>query len=90
MIRPTFAQKHSLDLVAPQVDVWSVVFLILVQCVIITGLLNAHAPQRGLRHYQQRLYLPLSPLLLTAFVYLFMAYLESSVFDLLVEQSKAR
>jgi len=66
---------------APQVDLWSVVFLVLVQCVVITGLLNAHAPQRGLRHYQQRLYLPLSPLLLTAFVYLFMAYLESGVFD---------
>ena len=66
---------------APQVDFWSVVFLVLVQCVVITGLLNAHAPQRGLRHYQQRLYLPLSPLLLTAFVYLFMAYLESGVFD---------
>ena len=66
---------------APQVDLWSVVFLVLVQCVVITGLLNAHAPQRGLRHYQQRLYLPLSPLLLTAFTYLFMAYLESGVFD---------
>ncbi|MGB0787675.1 MAG: hypothetical protein ACPGR1_06710, partial [Candidatus Poseidoniaceae archaeon] len=66
---------------APQVDAWSVVFLVLVQCVVITGLLNAHAPQRGLRHHQQRFYLPLSPLLLTVFVYLFMAYLESGVFD---------
>ena len=66
---------------APQVDIWSVVFLVLVQLVVITGLLNAHAPQRGLRHHQQRFYLPMSPLLFTAFAYLFMAFLESGVFD---------
>ena len=66
---------------SPQIDAWSVVFLLLVEFVVITAMLSSHAPQRGLRHHQQRFYLPLSPLHLTAFAYLFMAYLESGVFD---------
>lgn len=66
---------------APQVEAWSVVFLVLVQLVVVSGLLRAHAPQEGLRRYQQRFFLPASPLVLTAFAYLFMAYLASGVFD---------
>ena len=65
---------------APQIDAWSIVFLVVVQFVVITSLLSSHAQQRGLRHHQKRFYLPLSALHLTAFAYLFMAYLESGIF----------
>ncbi|MGB1525164.1 MAG: hypothetical protein ACPHCK_04005 [Candidatus Poseidoniaceae archaeon] len=66
---------------APHIDGWSVVLLVLVQFVVLSGLLQAHAPQKGLRRYQQRFYLPASPFVLTAFAFLFMAYLDSGVFD---------
>lgn len=65
---------------APQVDVWSVVLLVVAQGVLISGLLNAYAPLGGLQRYRQRFYAPASPFVLTAFAYLFMAYLDSGVF----------
>ena len=66
---------------APQIDTWSMVLLVLVQFVVLSGLLRAHAPNQGLRRYQQRFFLPASPFVLTAFAFLFMAYLDSGVFD---------
>ena len=66
---------------APHIDAWSVVLLVLVQLVVLSGLFQAHAPQVGLRRYQQRFYLPASPFVLTAFVFIFMAFLDSGVFD---------
>ena len=66
---------------APQIDGWSVVHLVLVQFVVLSSLLRAYAPNQGLRRYQQRFFLPASPIVLTAFAFLFMAYLDSGVFD---------
>ena len=66
---------------APQIDAWVVVFLILAEFVFVTGLLSAHAPLSGLSQYRTRFFAPASPLVLTAFAYLFMAYMSSGVFD---------
>ena len=66
---------------APHIDGWSVILLVLVQVVVLSSLLQAHAPNQGLRRYQQRFFLPASPFVLTAFAFLFMAYLDSGVFD---------
>jgi hypothetical protein len=70
-----------LSMVAPVVDVWSVVFLILAEIVVITGLFTAYVPSRGLQRYRERYFIPASPLVLTAFAYLFMAHFSSGVFD---------
>ena len=67
--------------VAPQVEAWSVAFLLCVQFVVISGLFRAYGPTVGLQHYRKRYFVPASPFVLTAFVLLFMAYLESGVFD---------
>ena len=66
---------------SPMIDAWSVAFVALALFVVITGLLAAYAPPSGLQRYQNRFYVPASPFVLTAFAYLFMAYLSSGVFD---------
>ena len=71
----------SVSMPAPHIDGWSVILLVLVQFVVLSGLLRALAPNQGLRRYHQRFFLPASPFVLTAFAFLFMAYLDSGVFD---------
>jgi hypothetical protein len=68
-------------MIAPHVEAWGVAFLLCVQFVVITGLLRAYGPSTGLQSYQKRFFAPASPFVLTAFAFLFMAYLESGVFD---------
>ena len=70
-----------LSITAPTVDVWGVVFLVLAEIVVITGLLTAYMPSKGLQNYRDRYFIPASPLVLTAFAYLFMAHFSSGVFD---------
>jgi hypothetical protein len=68
-------------MIAPHVEAWGVAFLLCVQFVVISGLLRAYGPSTGLQSYQKRFFAPASPFVLTAFAFLFMAYLESGVFD---------
>jgi hypothetical protein len=68
-------------MIAPHVEAWGVAFLLCAQFVVITGLLRAYGPSTGLQSYQKRFFAPASPFVLTAFAFLFMAYLESGVFD---------
>jgi hypothetical protein len=68
-------------MIAPHVEAWGVAFLLCVQFVVITGLLRAYGPSTGLQSYQKRFFAPASPFVLTAFAFMFMAYLESGVFD---------
>lgn len=68
-------------MIAPHVEAWGVAFLLCAQFVVISGLLRAYGPSTGLQSYQKRFFAPASPFVLTAFAFLFMAYLESGVFD---------
>ena len=68
-------------MIAPHVEAWGVAFLLCAQFVVISGLLRAYGPSTGLQPYQKRFFAPASPFVLTAFAFLFMAYLESGVFD---------
>ena len=68
-------------MIAPQVEAWSVAFLLCVQFVVISGLFRAYGPSVGLQRYRKRFFVPASSFVLTAFAFLFMAYLESGVFD---------
>lgn len=65
---------------APHIDAWSVLFLLLAQFVFISGLFAAYGPLCGLKRYQNRFFAPASPLALTAFAYLFMAFFSSEIF----------
>ena len=65
---------------APHIDAWSVLFLLLAQFVFISGLFAAYGPLNGLKRYRNRFYAPASPLVLTAFAYLFMAFFSSEMF----------
>ena len=69
------------SLAAPNVDVWSVIFLIVSLICVISGLLSAYGPSKGLTYFRRRYYIPASPIVITAFAYLFMAYVSSGVFD---------
>lgn len=69
------------SMTAPSIDAWSVVFLVVAQIAVISALLAAYAPIAGLKRFKQRFFLPASPIVLTAFVYLFMAFESSRVFD---------
>jgi hypothetical protein len=68
-------------MIAPHVEAWGVAFLLCAQFVVISGLLRAYGPSTGLQSYVKRFFAPASPFVLTAFAFLFMAYLESGVFD---------
>jgi len=68
-------------MIAPHVEAWGVAFLLCAQFVVISGLLRAYGPSTGLQPYVKRFFAPASPFVLTAFAFLFMAYLESGVFD---------
>ena len=65
---------------APHIDAWGVVFLVLAQYVFISGLFTAYGPLCGLKRFQNRFFAPASPLALTAFAYLFMAFSSSDIF----------
>ena len=68
-------------MIAPQVEAWTVAFLLCVQFVVISGLFRAYGPPVGLQSYRKRFFVPASPFVLTAYAFLFMAYLDSGVFD---------
>ena len=68
------------SLTAPNVDAWSVIFSSSPHMCHF-GLLSAYGPSKGLTYFRRRYYIPASPIVITAFVYLFMAYASSGVFD---------
>ena len=70
-----------LPLTAPSVDGWTVVFLLVALACVLSGLLTAYGPRKGLTHYRKRSFIPASPIVVTAFAYLFMAFTVSGVFD---------
>lgn len=66
---------------SPSVDRWMVVTLVLAEILVISGLMSMYGPSKRLERYEVRKYLPASPLVLTGFAYLAMAFMDSSVFD---------
>jgi len=65
----------------PSIDVWMVVTLLIAEVVVISGLMSMYGPSQKMKTHGNRMYLPTSPLYLTAFAYLAMAFMDSSVFD---------
>jgi len=66
---------------SPSIDVWMAVTLLIAEVAIISGLMSMYGPSKKAELYRTRMYLPTSPIYLTAFAYLAMAFLDSSVFD---------
>lgn len=66
---------------SPSIDVWMAVTLLIAEVAIISGLMSMYGPSKKADLYRTRMYLPTSPIYLTAFAYLAMAFLDSSVFD---------
>ncbi len=66
---------------SPSVDKWMAVTLLLAEVLVISGLMSMYGPSKGVETYRERKFLPASPLILTGFAYLAMAFMDSSVFD---------
>lgn len=66
---------------SPSVDMWMVITLLITEVVVISGLMSMYGPSKSLESYRRRLFLPASTFILTAFAYLAMAFMDSSVFN---------
>lgn len=66
---------------SPSFDMWVAIMLLLVEVLVISGLMSMYGPPKGLETYRKRMFLPASPLVLTGFAFLAMAFMDSSVFD---------
>ena len=66
---------------SPSVDMWMVITLLITEVVVISGLMSMYGPSKSLESYRRRLFLPASTFVLTAFAYLAMAFMDSSVFN---------
>ena len=66
---------------SPSVDMWMVITLLVTEVVVISGLMSMYGPSKSLESYRRRLFLPASTFVLTAFAYLAMAFMDSSVFN---------
>ena len=66
---------------SPSVDMWMVITLLITEVVVISGLMSMYGPSKSIESYRRRLFLPASTFILTAFAYLAMAFMDSSVFN---------
>ena len=66
---------------SPSVDMWMVITLLITEVVVISGLMSMYGPSKSIESYRRRLFLPASTFVLTAFAYLAMAFMDSSVFN---------
>lgn len=66
---------------SPSVDMWMVITLLVTEVVVISGLMSMYGPSKSIESYRRRLFLPASTFVLTAFAYLAMAFMDSSVFN---------
>jgi hypothetical protein len=66
---------------SPSVDMWMVITLLVTEVVVISGLMSMYGPSKSIESYRRRLFLPASTFILTAFAYLAMAFMDSSVFN---------
>ena len=66
---------------SPSVDMWMVITLLITEVVVISGLMSMYGPSKSIESYLRRLFLPASTFVLTAFAYLAMAFMDSSVFN---------
>ena len=66
---------------SPSFDMWVAITLLIVEILVISGLMSMYGPSKGVEAYRDRKFLPASPLVLTGFAYLAMAFMVLSGTD---------